>query len=97
MEFNELMAMISTNGFTLIVCGLMLFGLYKGVPQFFRWTADKLEQVIQSQLEKDKEIINSIREIQKNNTILCKAIDKIEARVEKLEKTTDEILEEVTK
>lgn len=97
MELNELMQLITTNGFTLVVCGVILFGLYRGVPQFCKWIGEKIDQVIQSQLKKDEEIIKSIKEIQKNNTVLCKAIDKIEVRVEKLEKTTDEILEEVTK
>ena len=97
MELNEILQLITTHGLSLFVCGFVLFGLYKGTPQLFKWLGSKIDIWIQSQINKDSEIVKSIREIQRNNTVLCKAIDKIEARVERLEKTTDEILDTVKK
>lgn len=71
---TEIVTLISTQGMPIIVTAVLLIGVIKGIPKFFKWCGIQFEDVknvfksyMNEQIEAIKEIKDSNRDILKSN------------------------------
>lgn len=91
MDIATIITMVASQGLPIVACGFILFGLYKGIPKLCTYVGSKIDIFLESQLDKDKEIVKSVKEISRTNTQLAKSLAEQGIRLSKVEEDVRDI------
>lgn len=100
MDINAILTLIANQGIGLLIAGLCIFALIKGVPKFFAWLSAQWEELkdvfkgyINEQIETMKELSTANKELVATVSTITSKVDAIEDKVEKIDSKVDKLLE----
>lgn len=99
---EEMITLISQQGYGLVITGVLLVGAVKGIPMFFKWLGEQWEELkevfknyIAEQVRTMKEIRESNREITEINREIRNSNVQLISQVFTIGDKVDKVVEEV--
>lgn len=97
MDLQQIITLLTTQGLPIVMCGFILVGLWNGIPKLCAYIGTKIDIFLQSQLDKDKEIVKGVKEISRTNTQLAKSLAEQGIRLSKVEEDVRDIKDVILK
>lgn len=98
----EIVTLLSTQGIPIVIVAVILIGVIKGIPKFFRWCGMQWEDIkgvfknyISEQVDMMKEVRDSNREIMTENRKLVDTVLHITNKVGVIEDKVDGMSEDI--
>lgn len=88
----EIVTLISTQGMPILVTAVLLIGIVKGVPKFFKWCGVQWEDIKNVFKNYMNEQIEAIKEVKEGNKEILKSNQEIVEMSRSIFKTNEELV-----
>lgn len=96
---EKLIEMITNQGMGLVIAALVIYGIVKGLPEFFIWLNNQWEELkdvfkdyIGEQIDTMKELSRANKELVATVSNITSKVDTIEVKVKTIDEKVDKLL-----